>query len=360
MLTTILIFFVILVILIISHELGHFLFAKWNGIKVDEFGLGFPPKLFGIKYGETLYSFNLLPLGGFVRIEGEDVKEGEEPGPRSFASKSKSVRSIVLIAGVVFNLILAFFLFSFGLWAGAPMSLDDDEENGTANIVVLEVLDNSPAELAGLEAGDIIVGFSKDDDEILITKVGEVQSFVDKYKGEEIGITYKREGEEFFTSTVLRMSVEEGDGILGIAMARIGIKSMPLHMAIWEGAKTTGLYTVAIFEGIIKFFGGFFGGESTLKQVAGPVGIANIVGNAASFGFLYLIQLTAILSVNLAVLNIIPFPGLDGGRLLFIGIEAIKGSPVSARVSGWVHAGGFVLLILLMVAITYNDIARFF
>ncbi len=349
---------IILVLLILSHELGHFLLAKWNGVKVEEFGFGLPPRLFGIKRGETLYSLNLLPIGGFVRIEGEEAKDGISLSPKSFASKSIFVRCLIIGAGVFFNLLLAWVLFFAVGWYGVPTALDDNDPLPGAHVVVAEVQTNSPAALAGLSAGDTISRLAYNGESLNVSRVKEVQDFMARYEGQDIEITYLRGDKSLTAQAKPRVVINEGEGRLGIAMMRIGVRSVPWYSALWEGLKNTVLLTGATAAGIASFLYSLIFGAAGLDGVTGPVGIVNIVSGAVNFGWAYLIQLIAILSINLAVINIIPFPGLDGGRLLFLGVEAVRGKPVDAKTSAWAHTIGLILLLIFMFIITYHDIAK--
>ncbi|MEK7596432.1 MAG: RIP metalloprotease RseP [Patescibacteria group bacterium] len=355
---TILIFFVILAVLILFHEFGHFLLAKWNGVKVEEFGLGLPPRLFGVQKGETVYSINLLPFGGFVKIEGEEVKDDLPAGPRSFASKSAGARAMIIAAGVFFNLILAFFIFSFGNWWGAPAALGNGERTKDEKILIVEVQKKSPAETAGFLAGDTLLKFESEDEKLAVSEISEIQDFIGRNRGREIIVFYKRDGRELISRARPRLETKENEGALGIVMAKMGMKSYPFHQAIWQGLKTTIFLTGATAAGIVNFFAVLISGKGGLEQIAGPIGIVGLVGSAASFGFLYLLQFTAFLSVNLAVINFIPFPALDGGRMIFLAAEAIRRKPINAKISAWAHTVGLILLLILMLIITYNDLAR--
>lgn len=349
---------VILVLLILSHEFGHFLLAKWNGVKVEEFGFGLPPRLFGIKKGETLYSLNLLPVGGFVRIEGEEADNGLSLGPKSFAVKSLFVRFLIISAGVFFNLLLAWILFSAVGWYGVPTALDDDNPLPGAHVVVAEVQANSPASLSGLSAGDTISRLVYNGESLDVSRVKEVQDFVARHEGQDIQITYLRGGKPFIAQAKPRAVTNEKEGRLGIAMMRVVVRSVPWYLALWEGLRNTVVLTGTTVAGIASFIYGLVIGAAGLDGVTGPVGIVNIVSGAVNFGWAYVVQLIAVLSVNLAVINIIPFPGLDGGRLLFLGVEAVRGKPVDAKTSSWAHTIGLILLLLLMFIITYHDIAK--
>ncbi len=358
MLTTIIIFILILGLLIFVHEFGHFVAAKRAGIKVEEFALGFPPRIFGVKKGETIYSLNLLPIGGFVKIYGEEGKptdkqlsEGHDEG-RAFYDKPIRTRAVILIAGVAMNLLLAAFLLSAGYWLGLPSVVDDQAaELEEAKIQITQVAFDSPASRAGIKIGDTITKFKT---------VEEVQKFVDEHKGQEITMTIQRGDEALEKTLVPRVNHPENEGPLGIALARTAIVSYPWYRALIMGLTST----VSLVWLIITALGGLLWQLITTGrlaiEIAGPVGIFNLTGQATQLGFIYLLQLTALISINLAVINILPFPALDGGRLLFLAIEKIKGSPVSQKIERFANTAGFVILILLMIVVTWRDIVRIF
>lgn len=349
-----LLFLLVLGVLILSHEFGHFLVAKKNGIKVEEFAFGFPPRLFKFKKGETVYSINLIPFGGFVKIYGQDDsgKPESSQDPRSFASKSGLVKAGVLLAGVFFNLLLAWLLISLGLIVGLPTSVSSvppQAEIKDVRIAIIDVARNSPAENAGLKAGDELIAFST---------IEEFQNFIANNKGKEMEIRYQR-GEEIFSAKLVpRISPPVGQGAIGVAMDMVGILKLPWYSASWEGLKMTCNLTISIAWTIFSFIASAFRGLVGLEGVMGPIGIVGATGTVAKLGFSYLLGFIALLSINLAILNIIPFPALDGGRLLFLLIEKIKGSPINPRFSSIVHGVGMALLLILMLAITYRDILR--
>ncbi|OGN05708.1 MAG: RIP metalloprotease RseP [Candidatus Yanofskybacteria bacterium RIFCSPHIGHO2_01_FULL_44_17] len=360
MLTT-LIFIIVLGILVLVHELGHFILAKRAGMKVEEFGFGFPPRLFGIKRGETFYSLNLIPFGGFVKILGEDGQE--QNNPRSFASAKVRTRAGVIVAGVVMNILLAVVLLAIGNAVGLRVGLIDDVSVRQAKdikVQIIQVAPNSPAEQAGLKPLDEIAGFSVGQQLLGTSSVTEVQDFINKNLGKEV-ILLTKNGRDLIENKITpRANPPEGEGALGISLATTGIVRYSWYEAIGRGAMDTVnifRYTVLGYATIIKNI--FYTGSAGV-ELSGPVGIAVITGKAARLGFTYLMQFTALISVNLAVLNIIPFPALDGGRLLFIGIEKLKGRPVSRKVEATINAVGFALLIMLMIYVTTKDILKFF
>ncbi|MBI4117131.1 MAG: RIP metalloprotease RseP [Parcubacteria group bacterium] len=357
---TAIIFIIVLGVLVLVHEAGHFYVAKKAGMKVEEFGFGFPPRLFGIKRGETVYSINLIPFGGFVKIYGED---GEDRGnSRSFASKPAGRRAQVIVAGVLMNFLLAAVLLGFGNFLGLRIGLAGNEDFAAKDIKIqiIQVSQNSPARAAGLKALDEIRRLQKDGDALEPKSVEEVQGFVKKYGGEEIDLIIARNGEEIDLKLVPRKNPPAGQGAIGVNLAKTGVVSYPWYEAIWRGIRDTGVMAVNILIALGVFFKNLFVNSSLIGDVSGPVGVAVLTGQAAGLGFNYLLQFVALLSINLAVLNIIPFPALDGGRLLFIGIEKLKGSPIPKKIEGLVNAAGFAFLIALMIWITIKDVSKFF
>lgn len=356
---TVIIFIIILGLLIFVHELGHFLVAKKNGVKVEEFGFGFPPRIFGIKRGETIYSLNLIPLGGFVKILGEDGQERHNPC--SFATKKIWQRAVILAAGVTMNVVLAVFLLGLGLGIGLPTAIDDEKDVEGAIVKITQVDLESPAQAAGIKIGDAVIKMKSHADELTnIDKVRQVQDFTDENKGQEIVVALQRGKEIFDIKIVPRENPPLGEGPLGVGLARVAIISYPWHQALYKGAADTFRLAGMIIVALGSVIWNLLTQGRMVVDILGPVGIYSITGQAAQLGFIYLLQLTALLSINLAIINAFPFPALDGGRLLFLLIEKIKGSPVSQKIEKAVHSAGFVFLILLMVLVTIRDIAKIF
>lgn len=356
--TTLIIFILVLGILILTHEWGHFITAKKSGLTVEEFGFGFPPRIFSVKKGDTLYSINLLPLGGFVKILGED---GTAPNnPRSFSSKPVGIRGLITISGVFMNFLLAAFLLIIGFYIGFPQIIDKNNETLAKNIEIQIVAVNSgsPAEKAGLKIADIVKYVKSGNKNIAVNEISTFLEDINNSKGKEITITVKRGEKILEIKAMPRINPPAGEGPLGIALAKTGIISYPWYKSFWLGLKSAFIMSWEIIKG----FGGLFknlaiSGEIP-QDISGPVGIAVLTNQAATLGFIYLLQLVAMISLNLAVLNLIPFPALDGGRLLFLGIEKIKGSKVNPRVENAIHSIGLVLLLALVVLITYRDIIK--
>jgi len=358
-LITALVFIIILAVLVFVHELGHFLIAKKFGVKVEEFGFGFPPRLWGIKKGGTIYSINWIPFGGFVKIFGEDG--GDKNDKQSFVSKKIWQRTSVLLAGAIMNIVLAVFLLSLGFTVGLPWAIDDSENIVDAKVQITQISLGSPAELAGIKTGDIILGASSQAEKLSnLEKVIDLQNFIDRNKDQEVLIDLRR-GQDILTFKLIpRKSPPVGEGAMGVGLARISKVVFPWYRAIWEGLMTAFDLIWLTLSSLGILIWQLFSHGRVAGEITGPVGIYSITGQAAQMGFVYILQLAALLSINLAVINVFPFPALDGGRVLFLLIEKIKGSPVSERIERTIHSAGFVFLILLMVVVAFKDIGKLF
>ncbi|HBL39719.1 TPA: hypothetical protein DDZ10_03565 [Candidatus Uhrbacteria bacterium] len=356
MIGTIILFLVLLSLLVFVHELGHFWMARRAGMKVDEFGFGFPPRLFGIKRKGTTYSINWIPLGGFVKIKGESGSHTDESD--SFAAKSAWRRFLVLIAGVGMNVVLAAALFGIGFMVGLPsVILDDVSARAHVRdeaIRIVQVLTDSPAEAAGLKLGDVVVSV---DDQLF----SGVEPLYDYLGAQEDPMEFLlRRGDGFVTQTVSRGAINgyEGD-LLGIQIVRTGFVSYSFFEAIGRGVVTSVTMTGAVVVAFVDLIRDLIVTSSVSVDVSGPVGIAVMTGEVADLGFSYLLQFAAILSINLAVINALPFPALDGGRILFLAIEKLRRKKMSERVEALTHNLGFLVLIGLVVLVTYRDLVRF-
>ncbi len=347
--------------LVLVHEFGHFYSAKKFGIRVDEFGFGFPPKLFGFKKGETEYTLNLLPLGGFVKIFGENPNEENTHGSdseRSFVNKPKHQQAVVLFAGVFANFLLAWFLFSIGFMSGLPTSVGSEMKGATltdVNLIVVSVMSESPAELAGLKSGDKITSVQIGKEITRYVNPEIVKSIVKKGQEVEIGYVRGNNTEEFVKLTPAELS---GEPRIGISMDMIGIAKLPIWGAFKEGMSLTLSMLKGTFLGLYSLITEGLQGKGSLSSITGPVGMVGIVGDAYQFGFIYLLSFAALISINLAVINLLPFPALDGGRLLFLLVEKIKGSRINPKFANTANMVGFAVLILLMLIVTYHDVAK--
>lgn len=365
---TIIIFIIILAILILVHEFGHFIVAKKSGVRADEFGIGFPPRLLKLfRWKGTDFTLNAIPFGGFVRIFGENPEEEEIPEDQKsehFAHKPKKVQALIIGAGVLFNFLFAWILISAGFMYGLPSPQDPESSYNVENarLVITSVLENSPAFEAGIQTGDVVSEVSSSGSNLSEINPDTFSEFI-VGSNEPVSIALERGEEEINIEIIPEEGIEgieEGKKAIGVSMGMIGTLKLPFHLAIWEGTKTSFSLFWTIATGLVTFFSQIILGQADFSQVAGPVGIVGLVGDASQLGFVYILQFTAFISLNLAVINLIPFPALDGGRLFFLAIEAIKGKKMNPKVVNAMNAIGFVLLILLMVIITIKDLQRIF
>jgi regulator of sigma E protease len=341
---TLLAFFGVLAIVIIAHELGHFATAKACGVKVEEFGVGYPPRLFGIKRGETIYSLNIIPLGGFTKMAGEEDPEVE----RSLASKSIGARLLVLSAGSIMNAILPFLLLSIALMVPHDVLI--------GQVTVEEVAENSPAAIAGIRAGDTIISI----DDKPINNTGDLSRYIQLNLGGEITMLVEHsDATQEEVELVPRWRPPENEGAVGVAVstleATVESQSYPFWRAIPMGVSQT-IETMVLFKNAIL---SLFTGTTSIGGVAGPVGIAQITGEIAKAGVSPLLEWTAFFSLNLAIINILPLPALDGGRIIFVLLEWVRrGKRISPKREGLVHLIGFFMLLAFILAVTYQDIIR--
>ncbi len=366
---TIIIFLIILSALVLVHEAGHFFVAKYFSIRVDEFGLGYPPKakkLFSWK--GTDFTLNWLPFGGFVKIFGENP---EETTPRvtlgsiesfqglplessdSFQNKNRGIQSAVLVSGVLGNFIFAWFLISLGFMIGMPTPEGLSLPVTNSHTVITEVVPNSPAQLAGLKSGDIVVAFSG----LSSVSPEAIMQFINE-SSEPIEVTVSRGSETIIKTVSPTEGIVEGKRAIGIGMDNVGIAKLSFSRSIIEGFNFTVQLTKATAVALGSFIMSAFIGNADLSQVTGPVGLVGIVGDVSALGFVYLISLTALISINLAIINLLPFPALDGGRLLFVIIETISRKPIPVKVFNVMNNVGFSILIILMLLVTFRDIAH--
>ncbi len=363
---SILIFLAVLFVLVLVHEWGHFITAKKTGMRVDEFGIGFPPKVFGFKWGETTYTLNLFPIGGFVKILGENSEEGEDISAtdraRTFGARPKWAQALVLVAGVVMNVVLAFALIVAVQMIGVPTAVDEAAAGPTATLYITQVLPDSPAEAAGLLPQTVVKSITDGTDTLDNPAPSSFSEFVSERPDQSLTVTWSRGDDTDQTATLIpKTSVLESDSekvAVGVALTLVETTSSSFVTALKEGGIITMTALRDITLGLGALIGGAFTGSADLTQVAGPIGIVGMVGDAAAFGLTSLMMFTAIISLNLAVINLLPFPALDGGRLVMVGIETVTRRPINPVWVGRVNAFGFILLILTMLAVTYNDVLR--
>jgi len=366
-LISIITFIIILAVLVVAHEFGHYIVAKKSGIRVDEFGFGFPPRALKLfKKGETLFTLNWLPFGGFVKIFGENpndtTQEGSNKG-RSFVDKSKWTQAAVLFAGPLFNLLFAWLMLFLMFTFGAPTVYNESQAQYIRDpyVAIVEVAKNSPAQEAGILVGDKLLYLEYQDMKYEIENSQEISSIVTERGTENFVIGFERKGNILEESITPSYGLYEGQDspALGVALDTVGTLRLPIHKALWAGLERTWELTASTVGFLVDLVRGFFSGDNTnLQSVTGPIGIVPVIGDALQIGFSFLIIITALISINLAIINLLPFPALDGGRLLFILIESIKGSPLNPKITQWVNTAGFFILIALMLIVTVRDILQ--
>lgn len=345
--------FILLSFLILVHEGGHFFAAKLFRIHVEEFGFGFPPRLFAARFGTTTYSVNCLPFGGFVKVHGEQGPEAAlvPPGRRSFADAPLAARTIVVLAGVFMNIVFAWVLFSGVLFFGAPRHL-----------VVTEVAKGSPAAVAGVLSDDVVlraaIGGTIFRDPV---SSAEFTSLVREHSGGTLQVSVRRGGGEASYDVAIRESPPKGEGPIGVVVVEAGIDRAPFPANFLQGFLLTISSAWFIATSLIQFFFQLFVGAAPLQSVSGPVGIFQLALGTQAIGLVYFFQLLAFISLNLAVLNLMPFPALDGGRCFFFLVEKLRGGrPVPERVQAAVNGFGMFVLLALMALVTVRDVSRIF
>lgn len=344
-----LVFFITLSILVLVHELGHFLAARKAGIGVEEFGFGYPPKLWGKKIKGTIYSLNLLPFGGFVKLKGEELGE-KAVGSDTFWAKSKKARTGVILAGVIANFILAIVCFSV-VYAvsGIPVKI--------GKVKIEEIAVGSPADQAGLKAGDLIIGV----DDHKLALVEDFVRTVEAKKGQEINLLIERD-KPLVLKITPRPNPPQGEGALGVIITDMEMKKLSWwktpFFGAYYGTKEALGWGSLIAGSVGKMVWNLVSSGIVPKDVAGPIGIYQASSQVSRQGFLAILQFIGILSVNLAVLNILPFPALDGGRLVFIGYELVARRKPKPKIEHWINAIGMAVLLTLIVLVTIGDLRR--
>lgn len=384
---TVVIFLLVLTVVVLVHEAGHFFVARWSGMKVYEFGWGFPPRALGFykdpktgkffwvkkanqsnlaevaggtetteEYPATLYSLNWLPLGGFVKIKGENDASA---GPDTFSAQSQPKKLATLLAGVVMNFLLAAVLLSFGLTVGLPSNVSSELDNKAiivtpAQVMVQGVEKDSAAAKAGLKSGDIIASINQE--KILSSEA--MVAYVKAHNTSSLVLAIVRDHQNQ-TISLTPAPVESGaEPRLGVSLADAGVVRYPWYWAIVKGFESAVIGFVSIFVSFYTMIKGLIAGTGAGMSVSGPVGIAVAVGESARLGWTYLLNITAMLSLSLAAMNVLPIPALDGGRALFVIIESIFKKRVPAKVEQIVHAVGFIAMLGLIAIITWRDIAN--
>ncbi|MEK7574511.1 MAG: M50 family metallopeptidase [Patescibacteria group bacterium] len=322
-------------IILLLHELGHFWLAKFFKVKVEEFGFGFPPRIWAKKIGETEYSFNWLPLGGFNKINEE-----------SFERQPASRRMLILAGGILTNVFLGWLFFSLVFMIGSkPL------------VIVSDLAPNSPAALAGIQKNDAIISVDYPKETLVAPFSGQTFiEFVNRYRGETLTLKISRAGKTISFQTTSRKNPPAGEGPLGVAIVDAGVPAKPFGQSLVEAFKTTGQVIGLSFSSIYRLVTRAFAEPAMLDALTGPVGVVALAGQIGKISFTYFLQIMAFISLGFAVFNVLPFPALDGGHLLFILIEKIKGSPIPVKIKGLINGLSFGLLLILMVFVTIKDI----
>jgi len=354
----IVVFILMLSLLVLVHELGHFLVAKFFKMRVEEFGIGLPPraKTLFIKAG-TIFSLNWLPLGGFVKLYGEDMDDPTQLASKEvFFNKPKRQRAAVLLAGVMMNFVLG--ILAFGVvytYLGIPTKTD--------KVIVLEVGKNTPAEAAGIKAESIVSKMTYGNEEIVFTNIDSFIKQIDAYKGKEVEMTLTaKDGTQSLVKVTPRQDPPEGEGALGVSLSNIEMKMYPIWQrpfrGVWVGVGEAWSWGKEIASNLGTVMLGIVTGKGVPKDVAGPIGIYQVSKEMYKVGWVAVLQFMAILSINLAILNVMPFPALDGGRVFFLGVEMVIGKKLKNKIEGYVHTVGMVFLLGLMVLITLRDVIK--
>lgn len=354
----------ILVSLIVAHELGHFLAAKLLRVRVEEFGVGYPPRAFLLgTWGGTEYTINWLPFGGFVRLFGEE-EERPQHGGGSFVDAPRWKQATILAAGVTVNALVAWFLLAGALSLGIPRAIETPVPGQPTKLVVSNVVPGSPADVAGLATGDRILSM-QDEEGIALAELTPAAAidYVRARGGERLEITFLH-GQATTTATAIPANaiVPESSGrpALGVGLALVTDEHVNFFRALWDALPLTAGYFVEVGRGLGGILKQAASGSPDISQLVGPVGIVGYVHEAERNGFGYVLLLAGFLSVNLAIVNLIPIPALDGGRLFVLGLELVLRRPAPKLALQLINTIGIALIMILMLAVTYNDIARLF
>jgi len=340
-------------IIIILHEVGHFLLARRFGVKVEEFGLGYPPRIFSFKKNEVVYSINAIPFGGFVKIV-------EHNDPDSFSSKSLGKRALILFGGVIGNILIAFLLFSILFSVGMPtFALPETYKQDVPSMITIrEIEKDSPAFLAGLESSDIILGIEHLGSYYEVESIEDVQNRTKEFHGQEIQLIIKRDMENMEIGIIPRESPPEGKGYLGVILTDDGTLKYSLFKAPWQAIRFMGFITQETFTGLGRVFVNLFK-HGNIEELTGPIGIMAITTRGFQWGWKYGLYILGLISYAFAIFNLFPIPAVDGGRILFLIIEKIRQQPIAQRTEIIVNNICFSLLIILLFVVTIKDINFF-
>jgi len=355
---TIVIFILILSILVFVHEFGHFMVARRAGVRVEEFGFGFPPRLFGRRHGDTIYSINLIPFGGFVRLQGE--QDDPHHRPDSFLSASFKNKFAIIAAGVIMNYLLAWLLLSAAYSLGVTVDGQQPPTDRLARVsdrrIESLVGAGSAAERAGLNNGDYIIDVNGQ----VFSTTEQLINYVKSGAYPVLTVRARRaKANNISTAIITPDKYGDQNPHYGFGLQSLATVQYPWGVSGWPGLKITGQITGQAVVGFGRVISNIVMTGRVGEDVAGPVGIAVLTGQVRQLGIVPVLQFMAVLSISLAVINFLPIPALDGGRAMFIVIEKIRGRPVNRKTEGYIHALGFYLLIILIILISIRDFRRF-
>lgn len=358
MIGAIILFVVIFSLLVLVHEAGHFFAARKVGIKVDEFGIGFPPRIKGFKKHGTVYSFNWIPFGGFVKLHGENGDDSEDK--KSFSSKKPLDRIWVIIAGVLMNFAIGVILIMIGFWFKMPPlvtpveQLVGEDNQIESRVAVMKIIENTPAAVAGLTVGDFILGSG----DTQFSTPEDLKQFLTNKAGQKIDFLIDRSGKEM----VVNMTpVSSSEGVIIGAWIDKSVEKVSYvwWKVPWFALKEAAMLLWVILNAILGLLYKLFSTATIPTDLSGPVGIAKITFDLIKLGWMRILQFVIFLSFNLGIINLVPFPGLDGGRLAFVLIEMARGGKkLSNNVENTVHTIGFMLIVLLVLVVTYKDVLK--
>lgn len=342
-------------LIVLLHEMGHFFLARRFGIKVEEFGFGFPPRIFSFEKKGVIYSCNAIPFGGFVKIL-------EHNGANSFSAQSLGKRTLILLAGVTNNVLIAFLLFTVLFSLGMPcLALPENYEQNIPSAVIIKGIEKeSPAFTAGLKPEDIILGikYSEGGSYYAMTSIEGVQNKVAELKGKEIQLIIQRQGESMEITITPRESLPEGKGYLGVILSEDGVVKYSLFKAPGQSIRFMGFLTREMFIGLKRVFINLFI-RGDIKELTGPIGTVAITSRGFQWGWNYGLYILGLISYAFAIFNLLPIPAVDGGRILFLIIEKVRQRPMTQRTEALVNNISFSLLIILLFFVTINDINFF-
>jgi regulator of sigma E protease len=357
----IVLFFVILLVLVVVHEFGHFIAAKLTGMRVDEFAVGFPPRIYGKKYGETTYAINALPLGGYVSIYGENSEHDEaKRDPRAFGNRPVWAQLVTLSAGVIMNMVLALAIFIWLSYGNVQVSVDDPIYGARATNTVLMVVDahpESPAFKAGIVPGSVVTSLGNGQTQATLTTATSTIKFIADHQHDPLAIEYVTpDGTRHDTVIAAVYGLVPNKKAIGVTFDVRGIVTTTPLEAISLGTEKTVSFTTLTLAALGELVKSIFQGENVIESLSGPIGIARIVTNTSTYGVEALLTLVAILSINLAIFNALPIPALDGGRFVIVVGEALVRRKLPYKYLAGSNAVGIILLIILVIVVTIKDI----